>query len=150
MNFFSGMKHFLPGIAAALFLAAAFSTPLRAQNPQSQEEKEKQEKQLLEYIDKEVQRLSAYLNLEYYQEFWVDSTLNHDLHAMREELEALQASKVSNPDFFVAVQDKWMQAIYDSYHRFLTEEQWKKYLKSGAAREQKGRDKRRAAREAKN
>lgn len=150
MKFFSGMKHFLSGIAAVLFLAAAFSTPLRAQNPPGEEEKEKREKQLLEFIDKEVQRLSSFLDLEYYQEFWVDSTLNHDFHAMQEELEALQASKVSNPDIFVAVQDKWMQAIYDSYQRFFTEGQWKKYLKSGAAREQKGRDKRRAAREAKN
>lgn len=129
-------------MGAVLLVTVAFSLPLRAQNPPLPEEKAKQEKQLLEYIDKEVQRLSSTLSLKYWQEFYVDSTLNHNLHAMQEELEGLQATKVSNPDFYVAVQDKWMQAIYDAYQRFLDEDQWKKYLKSGAAREQKARDKR--------
>ena len=134
-------------MGAVLLFAAAFSLPLRAQNPASPEEKAKQEKQLLDYIDKEVQRLSSYLNLEYWQEFYVDSTLNHNLHAMQGELEELQKAKVSNPDLYQAVQDKWMQAVYDSYNRFFNEEQWKKYLKSGGAREQKARDKRKQKRE---
>ena len=137
------MKHFLSVTGAILLFAAVLSLPLRAQNPASAEEKAKQEKQLLEYIDKEVQRLSSSLSLEYWQEFYVDSTLNHNLHAMQEEMAALQTAKVGNADHYVAVQDKWMQAIYDSYQRFFNDEQWKKYLKSGAAREQKARDKRR-------
>ena len=150
MKFFSGMKHFLLPAVVATVLTTVFSTTLRAQNQPAPADREKQEKQLLEYIDKEVQRLSGLLELEYWQEFYVDSTLNHDFHAMQEELEALQSSKVSNADFYVAVQDKWMQAIYDSYQRFFNEDQWKKYLKSGAAREQRARDKRKAKNEAKN
>lgn len=144
------MKHFLSATGAILLFAAAFSLPLRAQNPISPEEKAKQEKQMLEYIDKEVQRLSSLLKLEYWQEFYVDSTLNHNLHAMQAELEELQSAKVANSDIYIAVQDKWTQAIYDSYNRFFDEEQWKKYLKSGAAREQKARDKRRQKRESEN
>ena len=113
----------------------------KAQNQQPQTPEEK-EKQLLEFVDKEVQRLSTLLNLEYWQEFYVDSTLTHDYRAMTEELEQMQKSKVENRDLYINVQDKWMQAVDDSYKRFFTEEQWKKYWKSGAKRAQEARDKR--------
>ena len=62
---------------------------------------------------------------------------------MDAEMKALQQSKVSNTDLYVSVQDKWMQQIYDSYQKFFDEDQWAKYLKTGAARQQKARDKRR-------
>lgn len=128
-------------IFALFALLSLFSAAeLRAQAPQSPEE---QEKQLMEFIDKEVERLSSTLKLEYWQQFYVDSTLVHDFHAMQEELTTLQNAKVSNSDLYIAVQDKWQEQIYNSYHRFFNDEQWKKYLKSGAAREQKARDKRR-------
>ena len=45
---------------------------------------------------------------------------------------------------YEAARDKWMQRIYDSFHRVLDENQWAKYLKSGAGREQKAREKRAA------
>ena len=107
-------------LAAALLVG---SVALRAQNqgPQTEEQKEKQ---LMEYIDREVKRLSEQLTLEYWQEFYVDSTLTHDYHAMQEELEELQKAKVGNADIYQGVQDKWMQQIDDSYHRFFNEEQW--------------------------
>ena len=121
-------------ITLSLFVAGAQNQP-----PQTPEEKEKQ---LLEFIDKEVQRLSNLLDLEYWQEFYVDSTLTHDYHAMAEEMEQMQKSKVENRDLYINVQDKWMQAIDDSYKRFFTDEQWKKYWKTGAKRAQDARDKR--------
>jgi len=126
-----------------LVAAAALSIfALKGQNQQAQTP-EQQEKQLMEYIDKEVQRLSSQLDLEYWQEFYVDSTLNHDFRAMQEELKEMQLAKVGNADLYISVQDKWMQKVADSYQRFFTEEQWKKFLKSGGARAQKARDKRR-------
>lgn len=121
-------------ITLSVFVAGAQNQP-----PQTPEEKEKQ---LLEFIDKEVQRLSNLLDLEYWQEFYVDSTLTHDYHAMSEEMELMQKSKVENRDLYINVQDKWMQAIDDSYKRFFTDEQWKKYWKSGGKRAQDARDKR--------
>lgn len=127
-------------IALFALLSLFFAAELRAQAPQSPEE---QEKQLMEFIDKEVERLSSTLKLEYWQQFYVDSTLVHDYHALQEEMQTLQNAKVSNSDLYIAVQDKWQERIYNSYHRFFNDEQWKKYLKSGAAREQKARDKRR-------
>ena len=113
----------------------------KAQNagPQTPEQREKQ---LLEFVDKEVQRLSGMLDLEYWQEFYVDSTLTHDYKAMSEEMEKMQDARVENPDLYVTVQDKWMQQIDNSYKRFFTEEQWAKYWKNGGKRAQQARDKR--------
>ena len=133
------MKHF-----RLILSLIALSVPLLlgAQNQQPQTPEQK-EKQLLDFVDKEVKRLSELLELEYWQEFYVDSTLTHDFHAMQEEMEDLQKARVSNADLYTAIRDKWMQQIADSYQRFFNENQWKKYLKSGGAREQRARDKRR-------
>ena len=118
----------------SVFIAAA-----TRQQPQTPEQREKQ---LLEFIDKEVQRLSSQLELEYWQEFYVDSTLTHDYKAMTAELERLQSAKVENTDLYVAVQDKWAEQIDASYKRFFTEEQWKKYWKISGKKAQAARDKR--------
>jgi hypothetical protein len=125
--------------AVLFFGLSVFVASGQNQGPQTPEQKEKQ---LLEYVDKEVQRLSGLLNLEYWQEFYVDSTLTHDFKAMTEELEHLSAAKVENSDLYIAVQDKWMEQVDASYKRFFTEEQWKKYWKSGAKKAQQARDKR--------
>ena len=116
-------------------------TMARAQDGQPQTPEER-EKQMLEYVDKEVQRLSTLLNLEYWQEFYVDSTLTHDLKAMSEEMEKLQSAKVENSDLYINVQDKWMQQIDDTYKRLFTADQWARYWKSGGKRAQDARDKR--------
>ena len=124
----------LAAISCCVFVARAQNQP-----PQSPEEREKQ---LLEFIDKEVERLRNLLDLEYWQEFYVDSTLTHDYKAMTQEMEDMQKAKVENRDLYVNVQDKWMQQIDNSYQRFFTEEQWKKYMKSGGKRAKDARDKR--------
>ncbi|MBQ9893043.1 MAG: hypothetical protein IJM35_07815 [Bacteroidales bacterium] len=123
---------------AAIAAVSVFSATAQEQ-PSSPED---QEKKLLEYIDKEVERLSSILDLEYWQEFYVDSTLNNNLHAMQKELMELQAAKVTNADMYSAAQDRWMESTYNAFNKFLTPEQWEKYLKNGAAREKKARDKR--------
>ena len=114
---------------------------LRAQNqgPQTPEQKEKQ---LLEFVDKEVQRLSNLLDLEYWQEFYVDSTLTHDYRALTKEMEQMQTAKVENPDLYQSVQDKWMQQIDNTYKKYFSKEQWSKYWKTGGRRAQEARDKR--------
>ena len=122
------------GAALSVFAASA-----QNQQPQTPEQREKQ---LLEVIDKEVQRLSSQLDLEYWQEFYVDSTLTHDYKAMTEEMERLSSAKVENTDLYIAVQDKWAEQIDASYKSFFTEEQWNKYWKTGAKKAQQARDKR--------
>lgn len=122
------------GAALSVFAASA-----QSQQPQTPEQREKQ---LLEFIDKEVQRLSSQLDLEYWQEFYVDSTLTHDYKAMTAELERLSSAKVENTDLYIAVQDRWAEQIDASYKSFFTEEQWNKYWKTGAKKAQQARDKR--------
>ena len=74
----------------------------------------------------------------------MDSILVHDYKALQADIKALQESKVSNANMYYDVQDKWQESIYEAYEKLFDEDQWAKYLKSGAARDKKSRDKRRA------
>lgn len=114
-----------------------------AQQPMSKEE---EEKKLREAIDGQIENMTNLLDLEDWQVFYVDSIMTHDYTAMSEELNGLSTSKVSNTDVYVRVQDKWLEASYLAYKKLFTEAQWKKYLKSGAERDKKARDKREAKR----
>ena len=60
------------------------------------------------------------------------------------DYEKLQQSKITNTSLYQSVQDKWMDQIDATYKRIFTEEQWKAYLKSGAAKLIKAREKRKA------
>ncbi len=103
---------------------------------------------MLEIAENEADRLQRLLDLNGGQVFYVDSTLKHDYQAMQDEMKKLQAAKVSNSSMYISVQDKWMEAIDRSYKEIFTEEQWAAYLKSGAAKLQKAREKRKAKAEA--
>lgn len=92
----------------------------------------------------EADRLQRVLDLEDWQVFYVDSTLKHDLSAIMAEYEKLQGSKVNNISLYQSVQDKWMEQIDATYKSIFTEEQWAAYLKSGAAKLIKAREKRKA------
>ena len=127
------------GIAALLLLPFAAG----AQQPQTEEE---ELKQLREIIDKTVENYEGVLRLEDWQSFYVDSILTHDYTALSQELKALRAAKRNNSDTYQQVQDKWAEQIYVSLQKVFNEEQWAKYLKTGAAREKKARDKRAAKR----
>ncbi len=99
---------------------------------------------IYEQAEMEADRLQRLLDLEDWQVFYVDSTLKHDFPAMMAEYENLKKSKVDNSSMYVAVRDKWMEQIDATYKRIFNEEQWTAYLKSGAAKAQKARDKRKA------
>ena len=112
-----------------------FAAGLHAQEP---------EKTIEERAEEEADRLQRVLELEDWQVFYVDSTLKHDYPAMMAEYENLRTSKVANASLYQDVQDKWMDRIDASYRRIFNEDQWATYLKSGAGRAQKAREKRRA------
>ena len=99
---------------------------------------------VMEKAEMEADRLQKLLDLEDWQVFYVDSTLKHDYPAMMAEYEQLSKSKVSNQSFYQMVYDKWMEQVDDTYKKIFTQEQWYAYLKSGAARAQKARDKRKS------
>ena len=126
-------------VATALLisLVSAFAQ----EKPMTPEEKEKK---LAEFIQKEIDHLESSLKLEDWQVFYADSILNHDYRAMQADLDALQEAKVSNANLYTKANDKWAEQIYNSLHKILNEEQWAKYLKGGAARQKKARDKRNA------
>ena len=127
------------GIAAILLL------PFQAGAQQAQGAEE-EIKQMREAIDQTVENYERILELEDWQSFYVDSILTHDYDALRVELKSLQAAKMSNADVYQQVQDKWAEQIYVALQKVLDEKQWAKYLKNGAAREKKARDKRAAKR----
>ena len=127
------------GIAAMLLLPFLAG----AQQPQNEEEAAKQ---MREAINQSVENYERLLGLEDWQTFYVDSILTHDYEALRVEVKALQTAKMTNADVYQQVQDKWAEQVYVAMQKVLDEKQWDKYLKSGAAREKKARDKRAAKR----
>ena len=102
---------------------------------------------IFEQAEMEADRLQRLLYLEDWQTFYVDSTLKHDYPAMMEEMEKLRAAKITNVDIFQDVQDKWWDSIDASYRKIFNDEQWKAYLKTGAGKAQKLREKRKAKKE---
>ena len=124
-----------------ILLAALTGVFAGAQENKTPEEREKE---LYESIQKQVDRLAEQLNLTGGQIFYVDSILTHDYNAMVKELNDMSTARVSNGSLYEAVQDKWAERIYKAFEKLFTQEQWQEYLKSGASREKKLRDKRAA------
>ena len=137
-------KNFATGLV--WFLLALVCLPASAQSGQKKEDKEKK---MDEFIQNQVSNLENSLKLETWQTFYVDSILNHDYRAMQDELDNLSSAKVSNTDIYIRTQDKWNEQIYQALSKVMNEAQWNKYLKMGAAREKKFRDKRISRAEAK-
>lgn len=126
----------------SLVLLALFaSVSAFAQQPTSPEE---QEKKLYDAIQEQVDRYAENLDLDDWQIFYVDSILTHNVMAIQEEFSSMQKAKVANPELYYDIQDKWNEETYNSLQKILDEEQWVKYLKQGAARDKKARDKRAA------
>lgn len=135
------MKHM--DIRYLLALAAVLSG-IAASAQTAEQKAAERVKQLYETIDEQVEKDTKAYDLEDWQVFMIDSTLTHDYQALSAEYEQLSRAKVSNYSMYMQVQDKWAEQTYLSYKNILNEEQWAKYLKSGAARAKKGRDRRAA------
>ena len=122
-------------------LLAAFLFPLCA-FAQSQGGAQDEEKQMRKAIDTSIENLTSLLKLEDWQVFYLDSIMTHDYEAMTQEINVLRNAKMSNQDAYISVQDKWSEKMYQAFRGRFNDEQWAKYLKSGAGREKKARDKR--------
>lgn len=136
MNFYDNIKApFLLSLCLICFLAGSFTASAQQQEKQPE---------LWEQAEAEANRLQKLLDLDDWQVFYVDSTLKHDLPAMMAEYDKLSSSKVSNTMLYQTVHDKWMEQIDATYKKIFSPEQWAAYLKTGAAKAQKAREKRRA------
>ena len=125
------MKLFI--VAAFLFLGSFVASAQEQKQPD-----------IYQQAETEADRLQKLLDLEDWQVFYVDSTLTHDWPAMIAEYDDLRMKKVSNSSMYQAVQDKWMEQIDKTYEKIFNPEQWAAYLKTGAAKLQKAREKRKA------
>lgn len=130
------MKKILFALLSMLFFVSV--------NAYAQEQGEQKQPTPEEMAAKEADRLADLLKLEYWQVFYVDSTLQHDYVAWQEEVKKLQAARVDNYDLYTITSDKWMEQIDKTYKKLFTPQQWAAYLKSGAAKQQKAREKRKA------
>ncbi|MBR5274822.1 MAG: hypothetical protein IKU33_06230 [Bacteroidales bacterium] len=133
------MKLNIRVLAALLMIFMGFEAYAQQQN----------QPDILEQAEMEADRLQRLLDLEDWQTFYIDSTLKHDYSAMLAEYEQLQKAKVSNSAMYLAVQDKWRDKMDEAFRRFLNDEQWDAYLKTGAGKAQKARAKRKAKAEGK-
>lgn len=111
-------------------------------NAFAQEQEEQKVQTPEEMAAKEADRLGELLKLEYWQVFYVDSTLQHDFTALQDEMNKLQSARVENYDLYMSVRDKWFEQIDNTYKKIFTPEQWSLYLKTGAAKNIKAREKR--------
>lgn len=127
-------------ILISLLLLSIGSFVAFAQN----EDGKTDEERLYELVEEQVEKMTENLSLDPAQEFYVDSIMLHDYTELQAELNAMSKSRVSNADLYVQVQDKWMEKMYREFEKLFTPEQWDKYLKSGALRDKKARDKRAA------
>ena len=123
-------------VSAAMFMLLALQGVASAQQqPEAPD--------IYEQAEMEADRLQRILDLEDWQTFYVDSTLKHDLPAMIAESEQLRAAKVANTSMYQEVRDKWWDQIDATYKKIFTQDQWAAYLKQGAGKAQKAREKRR-------
>lgn len=127
-------RMFLSILACSLFLLVAAPGALAQQKERTPEE----------IASQEAERLETLLGLEGWQVFYVDSILQNNYSHMQAELYGLRDSKVENVDLYVSVRDKWNQLTYDAFSKVFNEDQWNRYLKSGAGKEMKLRQKRAA------
>ena len=121
-------------LACSLFLLGAAPGALAQQKERTPEE----------IASQEAEKLETLLGLEGWQVFYVDSILQNNYSHMQAELYGLRDSKVENVDLYVSVRDKWNQLTYDAFSKVFNEDQWNRYLKSGAGKEMKLRQKRAA------
>ena len=122
----------VPGVAFA-----------QQQGPQTPEQREKQ---MYENIQKQVDDMASSLDLEDWQIFYADSILTTNFGALAKEFEELGKNRVSDLEVYSRLQDSCMEKNYNAFRAILNEQQWAKYLKTGAARDKKSRDKRAAKR----
>ena len=133
----------------ALLLPVLMLAGMLAVSVEASAQEQQKQPDVYEQAETEADRLQRILDLEDWQVFYVDSTLKHDFPAMMAEYDKLRAAKVSNTSMYQSVQDKWMEQIDATYKKIFNPQQWAAYLKSGAAKAQKAREKRKTQAEGK-
>lgn len=95
-----------------------------------------------ELVVKYIEMLDKMLKLDDIQTFYIDSTLQHDYSHLMAEIDSVKKTGASQQETYMAVSDKWADRIDNALEKYLTEEQWQKYMKSPYGKEKKKREKR--------
>ena len=143
-KFLNYMKH---TTIISLALTAALACIWTGSHAQNQQEKPKTTEEM---AAQQADLLGERLNLEYWQVFYVDSILRTNFKGMEEDIKRLGAMNVSMESLYMEVQDKWGEKTDEAFKKLFTDEQWKKYLTTGAKKAIKEREKRKKAREQNN
>lgn len=133
------MKSYLFTVAFVMFSLLGFSSD--EASAQSQEPVD-----LNVLAEEEADKYQRLLKLEDWQVFYVDSTLKANFFTLQVELEKLQKMKVTNTSIYQDAKDKCWDEIDRNFKKWFTDEQWAVYLKNGAAKLQKQREKRKEKR----
>lgn len=130
------MKYYLSSVLAVILtFSTSFLCDIKAQDQKPFD--------VTLMAEEEANRLQKLLDLDDWQVFYVDSTLKVGYLKLQADLESLKKSKVSNVSIYQEVRDVCADNIDASYKKIFNEDQWAAYLKSGAAKQQKQRAKRR-------
>jgi len=100
-----------------------------------------QQKSPVEIAAEQADRLQIDLKLNDYQTFLADSILQANIAGVTEEFERMRVGGMQNPDSYREVQNKWRIKTEDAFEKFMTFEQFDRYLRiSGvSAKERKKR-----------
>jgi len=130
------------GLFISLLAVLLLGVPAFAQEKTPDELKA--EKELREFVDTELEKLTSQLKLEYWQEFLVDSIMVHDYTAITNEFNKYKKEKISNTDEYLKVQEKWNDKMYYAIEAILTDQQKASFAKTAMAKAKKQRDKKKA------
>ncbi|MCQ2131348.1 MAG: hypothetical protein MJY94_08190 [Bacteroidales bacterium] len=118
-------------------LAFGFSASAQSQGGVAEDDVKK----MLENVDHQVEQMTRDLDLEDWQVFYVDSILTANYLSLQAGFADLSAKKVSNRDIYQDLQYSKLDEIYYALEKVFDESQWAKYLKRGAAKDKKSREK---------
>lgn len=124
------------------FLLLVCGCTYAAQAQEKPKSPEEMEEEIINMCEEKADNMAQELDLEDWQVFYVDSIMKHDYLEMQREMQTLSRQRVSNTEIYQRVQDKWMDCIDMAFRKVFDDSQWDKYLRSGAGKAAKMRQKR--------
>lgn len=131
----------MKNIGNLLLVLAMFSFGFSASAQNQEGVSEDDVKKMLENVDHQVEQMTRDLDLADWQVFYVDSILTANYLSLQAGFAELSAKKVGNRDIYQDLQYSKLDEIYYALEKVFDESQWAKYLKRGAAKDKKSREK---------
>ena len=88
-----------------------------------------EKKNPIEIAAEQADRLQIDLKLDHRQLFLTDSVLQKNIAGVMNEFEAMQKAGMQNSESYRDVQLKWVRKTEDAFEKFMSKEQFERYLK---------------------